>query len=325
MADVKPLSNKDRRLLKDRLSEAAREGRVDDVSLLSTHFIRDVNTLGGALDWACRRRQLNVVTWLVEHTVLRDDAGWLGWALEVASRYGQWNIVKWLVTNTQTDVNYTSGRAGENNSVLHLVIRANTNNSSLPTYNMKELCRRVYVCGEDVNVQDDYGYTSLHVACFDDISDAVGALLLAGADETITNDRGLTPVQRAVRYKRVKVLSLMDVSSKWKRLVRSHRLRRRTAVRVMMTLVKWKVQQTRSMWTRAIMTLHAIMILVRDKDTPIRNEDTLVTDGDTLINDEDTLNRDITKKFAIVVGGTFDTVYLLSLAASAHAVTQGLN
>jgi hypothetical protein len=125
---------------------------------------------------------------------------------------------------------------------------------------MTELCRLVYVCGEDVNVQDNYdGYTPLHMACFYDNSDSVGALLLAGADETITNDEGQTPVQYAVKYGRVKVLSLLDVSSKWKLLVRSHRLRRRTAVRVMMTLVTWKVQQTRSMWTRAIMTLHTII------------------------------------------------------------------
>jgi hypothetical protein len=103
---------------------------------------------------------------------------------------------------------------------------------------MTELCRLVYVCGEDVNVQHNYnGNTPLHWACYDDDSDIVGALLLAGADETITNDWGLTPVQWAVEWGRVKVLPLLDVSSKWKLLVRSHRLRRRTAVRVMMTLV----------------------------------------------------------------------------------------
>jgi hypothetical protein len=125
---------------------------------------------------------------------------------------------------------------------------------------MTELCRLVYVCGEDVNVQDNYtGYTPLHRACEYDNSDNVGALLLAGAHETITNDGGQTPVQSAVSHDRVEVLPLLDVSSKWKLLVRSRRLRRRTAVRVMMTLVKWKVQQTRSMWTRAIMTLHTII------------------------------------------------------------------
>jgi hypothetical protein len=55
---------------------------------------------------------------------------------------------------------------GDNNSALHYVIKANTNNSILPIYNMTELCRLVYVCGEDVNVQDNYdGDTPLHRAC----------------------------------------------------------------------------------------------------------------------------------------------------------------
>jgi hypothetical protein len=54
-----------------------------------------------------------------------------------------------------------------------------------------------------------------------------------------------------VKVASVKVLPLLDVSSKWKLLVRSHRLRRRTAVRVMMTLVKWKVIQ-RKKWSNLV-------------------------------------------------------------------------
>jgi hypothetical protein len=40
-------TDSDIELLRDRLWEAAREGRVDDVSQLSTHFTGDVDTLGG--------------------------------------------------------------------------------------------------------------------------------------------------------------------------------------------------------------------------------------------------------------------------------------
>jgi ankyrin repeat protein len=214
---------------------------------------------------ACRYGQLNVVTWLVEHTVLRDDGEWLGRALVGACLYNHWNIVKWLVINTQVDVNYADIDRTDrtNNSILHCVISFNPTNLLLHSAilgDMTELCRLVYVCGEDVNVQDNYyGYTPLHMACYHDTSDSVGALLLAGADETITNDMGMDTCTIRCERDYVKVLPLLDVSSKWKLLVRSHRLRRRTAVRVMMTLVKWKVQQTRSMWTRAIMTLHTII------------------------------------------------------------------
>lgn len=44
----------------------------------------------------------------------------------------------------------------------------------------------------------------------------------------------------------VEMLSLLDVSSKWKMLVRSHCLRRRTAVRVMMTLISSELEDATS-------------------------------------------------------------------------------
>ncbi len=49
-------------------------------------------------------------------------------------------------------------------------------------------------------------------------SDHVGALLLAGADQTITDDRGRTPIPEAVEdirvrmYEQMEILSLLDVS-----------------------------------------------------------------------------------------------------------------
>jgi hypothetical protein len=221
---------------------AAREGRVDNQ--LSAHFTGDVRLMRWMLDWASEYGHLNVVTWLVEHTVLRDDEECLGNALVNACAKGHWNIAKWLLINTQVDVSEAAHVLG-NDIILHRVISYNADKPLLldSWLDMTELCRQAYVFGEDVNEQDNYnGNTPLHTACYDDNSESVGALLLAGADETITNDRGQTPVQWAVEYGRVKVLSLLDVSSEWKLLVRSHRLRRRTAVRVMMTLVKWKVQ-----------------------------------------------------------------------------------
>jgi hypothetical protein len=144
-----------------------------------------------------------------------------------------------LAVNTNVYVNYTSILA--NFEQLSL----NTNTLSW-LGNMAKVCRSVYEYGEDVNAQDHHtGDTPLHRTCYTNDSDIASVLLLAEADETITNDRGQTPVQLAVEYNSVEVLPLLDVSSKWKFLVRSHRLRRRTAVRVMMTLVKWKVQQSK--------------------------------------------------------------------------------
>jgi hypothetical protein len=127
-------------LLTYRLLEAAREGRVDDVNRLSKHFTGEVCTLGGALKRACGYCQLNVVTWLVEHTVLRNNKEQLGEALKEACMYGQWNIVKWLVYSTQVDVNYAD-KASENTS-LHNIVSYNTYNKRLLhdiwSHNMKK-------------------------------------------------------------------------------------------------------------------------------------------------------------------------------------------
>jgi hypothetical protein len=71
-------------LLRSQLYKAACEARVDTVSLLSTYFIGDVDTLSVALNLACEYGQLNVVTWLVEHTVVCNDGRCLGWALRDA-------------------------------------------------------------------------------------------------------------------------------------------------------------------------------------------------------------------------------------------------
>jgi ankyrin repeat protein len=222
------------------------------VSWLVEHTVLrdDGRRLGRALVWACRSGRLNVVTWLVEHTALRDDSERLEEAMVWACKSAEWNIVKWLVINTQVQVDVNHCSVLISNRIMHHVISFNTNTLSW-LRELPELCRRVFMCGEDVNVQDNYnGDTLLHKTCSNAESDSAGALLLAGADEAITNDSGQTPVQVAAIKGHVDLWSLLDVSSEWKLLVRSHRLRRRTAIRVMMTLIKWRVQQTRNMWTR---------------------------------------------------------------------------
>jgi ankyrin repeat protein len=280
-------------LLGYRLRQSARKGYVKDVSQLSIHFTNNVDALVGTLREACNYDQLDVVMWLIKHTALVDDMEACGSALTLAciknqltemtwlventalqysgaelgrallaaaSNHRLWNVAKWLLKTIQNiDVNI-NGLDNRNDTALHHVIwnRMKSSNTSKYTtlrydcqYYMTEteMCKLVYVYGEDVNAQDDYGDTFLHIVCSSSPgnSDIVGVLLLAGADETITNDDELTSVQLASRWRSDKVLELLDVSSKWKLLVRLHRLRRRTAVRVMMTLVNWKVPLTRTL------------------------------------------------------------------------------
>jgi ankyrin repeat protein len=89
--------------------------------------------------------------------------------------------------------------------------------------------------------------TPLHEACRLGYSDIVGALLLAGADETIANDRQETPAQELSTWNdaTLQMLALLDVSNNWKMLVRSYRLRRHIAARVMLTLIKCEMAQSK--------------------------------------------------------------------------------
>jgi hypothetical protein len=66
----------------------------------------------------------------------------------------------------------------------------------------------------------------------------------------------------------VEMLSLLDVSNKWKRLVRSHRLRRRTAVRVMMTLISSELEDATSKkharndcWLVSLISLTSLLVV----------------------------------------------------------------
>lgn len=236
----------------------------EDVRQLSTS---EVETLTLALERACVTGQLSEVAWLMEHTTLREKMSTLRQALLLASRWAQWHVIKWLLVHIHIDSNLTDNNG---NTILHTVIsgRQFIDNQLLRcsfTNNMTGLCRSVFVNKDNVNVQDTNEDTPLHHACNRGNSDAIGILLLAGANETLTNNNGQTPVQIAVIKKRWRAVELLDTSNRWKVLIRSHRLRRRTAMRVMMTLVKWKVEQVRCRWTRAIVTLHTIMGLARSE------------------------------------------------------------
>ena len=58
-----------------------------------------------------------------------------------------------------------------------------------------KVLRLMYVSGHKINVQNNYADTPLHIACFNCHSDIVETLMLAEADETITNDKEMTPAQ----------------------------------------------------------------------------------------------------------------------------------
>ena len=61
------------------------------------------------------------------------------------------------------------------------------------------------------------GFTPLHWACRLSHSDIMKTLMLAGADEAITNDYWLTPTQVAENRGHPELLKLLDRQTLWKR------------------------------------------------------------------------------------------------------------
>lgn len=94
------------------LIQEARAGSVDKVKHLLANFSFDVPTLSWALHIACEEGMLSIVTILVNHTVLKNNAEEINYALAQASSFSQWEIVKWLIENTTADVNCAETSGG---------------------------------------------------------------------------------------------------------------------------------------------------------------------------------------------------------------------
>ena len=75
--------------------------------------------------------------------------------------------------------------------------------------NVTEVMRLVNEDNPMINVQNNVGFTPLHFACLIGHSDIVKTLILAGADETITNSELLTPTKMA-EIKGYSKLKLLD-------------------------------------------------------------------------------------------------------------------
>jgi ankyrin repeat protein len=237
------------------LNNACEKGHLSVVKELVEHTVLrgNIAVLGEALTLGSRRGQLNVVTWLVENAALHQCFKELGRALVVASRYAQLDVITWLLTNSKPDVNNVDYNG--NSTIHHVIWHSVESDFNLLLHYTRigdatEVCRLAFMCDADVNLQDNsfISDTPLHEACRSGYSDIVGALLLAGADETLANDRQETPAQELSTWKdaTVQMLALLDVSSRWKMLVRSYRLRRQIAARVMLILVKCELAPSKN-------------------------------------------------------------------------------
>ena len=229
----------------EKFIDAAQNGRLKEVIELLSKFINFVGVVSLALH---EGGHLDVVKWLVKHTAA-DVNNWRVFTpLTAACSKDHLDTVKYLVEICHADVNLSDSdddtplieacrcvsisitmyllckvsdldvnfvdRYG--NTALHYVVWCSKDDNAMLHWacirgDVTEVLRLVFLGGHKINAQDPTGNTPLHLACYNGHSDIVETLMLAGADETITNDLGETPARMAGSGWHSELLKLLDI------------------------------------------------------------------------------------------------------------------
>ena len=108
---------------------------------------------------------------------------------------GKLNILKHLLCEAYYNLNVNVTNE-EGNTALHYVMWNTKHATSLHTAcregDLTEVMRLILKCNNMINIQNSVGDTALHDACIAGHNVIAEMLLLAGADETITNDNRKT-------------------------------------------------------------------------------------------------------------------------------------
>ena len=260
--------------------EAAQNGRLKEVSDLSTIFRNDSKVLNEAFIWACREGHLNAVKWLAEHTATdvnyNNKEVW-GTPLSAACYNDHLHILKYLVKTCHVNVNLpdkysdmmtplTMACSRVSMGVLMFLLRevddldiniADRYGNIALHYavwcrkydytqlhvtcgrgDVTEVLRLVYVIGHDINVQDNNGDTPLHRACYYGHKNIIETLLLAGADETITNDDRKTLEQLVKGEELNELRKLLNIDKLWRMILKRRKKLELSPILLIMLIVK---------------------------------------------------------------------------------------
>ena len=240
------------KIYKKKFVKSSSDGQLAKVIKLSSKFGDSVEILNEAVVAACTTGHIEVVMWLLEHTAA-DKTGILTLAracrsnrldivkylvekhrvddvnvpdgddftplIDACYRVNMSTSLYLLRKVNDLDVNCTTGK--ELNTALHYTIWCSKNNGNTilhrvcecGIFHASEVLRFLYVGSYSINEQNNNGDTPLHKACRNGISHIVETLILAGADETITNDDRKTPSQLAVSQGHNDLLKFFYVDS----------------------------------------------------------------------------------------------------------------
>ena len=237
LEEVIKLSNKfsnDVKALSEALIGSCYDGHLDMVKWLVEYTAAVVNYNS---EWytpllaACVSGHLDIVKYLVEtcHADVNLPDGHGNISLTEACRYVRMPLSMYLLCEV-SDLNVNVADY-DGNTALHYAVWCSKDINTLlhkasgDMYSddnrgdVSEVLRLVNEKGHKINVQDNNGNTPLHNACYNGHSDVVETLMLAGADETITNDLQITPAQVAWGRGHNKLLKLLDRDSLWQVLL----------------------------------------------------------------------------------------------------------
>ena len=262
-------------VLSEALYWSCKEDHLDVVKWLEGHTTADVNFINSEvwlgytpLTAACNNDHLDIVKYLVEtyhaDVNLPDNRG--DTSLTEACRSVSMSVSMYLLNGvSDLDVNIAD-RYG--NTALHYAVWCCEDNDTqlhLACYrgDVNEVLRLVYVKGHKINVQNNDGDTPLHYACYKDHCDIGETLMLAGADETITNDRGMTPAQVADIKGHGDLLRLLNRDSLWQVMLdRRKKMKLSLVVLTMLTVTLIRQRQMTGKWCHTFTVVH-IMLIIR--------------------------------------------------------------
>ena len=124
-----------------------------------------------------------------------------------------------------------------------------------------KVLRLVCTNEHEINVQDNADYTALHWACYFGYSDIVKSLMLAGADEQITNMSKETPAQVAKKRGHNELLKFLDKVSLLEALQRTKLNKLLATFLTILTIHLVRQKVTKRKWYSVLLATYVVLII----------------------------------------------------------------